>query len=225
MTTLQTLERGIDALGLISEAPEGLTVARIADALGVHRAIAYRIVATLEARGLVTRGGDGRVMIGGGLMRLAGSFEPQFRAAARPLLVELARETRATSCIAVAEGAECVVLMVEEAGEGFLRVAYRLGSRHPLTRGATGIAILSGRPPRPDDTAEVIRAREDGYSITSGQLQRGAKGVASPILRPESPRLPLEPCVAVVSIDELDVPVATAAVQHCAERLRDRFCA
>ena len=220
MAKLQTLDRGIAALDIISEHAEGVAMPDLAAALGVHKAIAYRIVATLEARGMVARGPEGRVRLGGGLMALAGRFEPQFRAAAEPELRQLAAKTRAAAFISVAQGAECVPIMVEQADRGILQVSYRLGTRHPLRRGAAGIAILAGRPPRPDEPPTVTEARECGYSVTSGQLQRGAVGVAAPVLSPEMPRRNLEPCVGVVAMEDLDVPQAAEAVCAVALRLR-----
>ena len=66
---LQTLRRGMDAVSLIAQAPEGLSIAEIAARLGVNRAIAYRIVATLDSDGFVTRGDGGRIFLGGAVLR------------------------------------------------------------------------------------------------------------------------------------------------------------
>ncbi len=220
MAKLQTLDRGIAALDIVSEHAGGVAMPELATALGVHKAIAYRIVATLEARGMVVRGADGRVRLGGGLMALAGRFEPQFRAAAEPELRRLAARTRAAAFIAIAQGDACVPIMVEQADHGVLQVSYRLGTRHPLSRGASGLAILAGRAPQPDEAEAVSRARAQGYSITRGELQRGAVGVAAPVLTPETPRTALEPCVGVVAMEDLDVPQAAEAVCAVAIRLR-----
>ncbi|MDR7303635.1 hypothetical protein JOF55_003816 [Haloactinomyces albus] len=46
MSTLQTLDRGLWTLNFVSLQPSGVLVSEIAEALGVHRAIAYRIVGT-----------------------------------------------------------------------------------------------------------------------------------------------------------------------------------
>ncbi|EWH00488.1 IclR family transcriptional regulator, partial [Halomonas sp. BC04] len=146
-TTLQTLDRGLSALELIAEHSEGITIAELARQLDVHRAIAYRLVATLESHSLITRTAEGPIRLGAGIALLASRFEPQLRAVAQPLLQALAKATRATAFISVAQGEECVVLMVAEPDEGLLRVGYRVGSRHPLSQGAAGIAILAGRRP------------------------------------------------------------------------------
>ncbi len=61
MSTLQTLDRGLRALDVVAQSAAGISVADLARELDVHRAICYRIVATLEAHGLVARTADGRI--------------------------------------------------------------------------------------------------------------------------------------------------------------------
>ena len=179
--TLQTLDRGLQALTIISQHEDGLSIADLAVQLGVHRAIGYRLVTTLESHGVVARGSDGQLRLGTGLLTLASRFEPQLRSVARPLLHQLAQETRAAAFISVPQREECVAIMVAEPEEGVLRMAYRVGSRHPLSLGAAGIAILAGRPKRPGESDAILKARTDGFSVTRSQLQQGAVGVASPV--------------------------------------------
>src|SRR5699024_1836333 len=70
MSTLQTLSRGLDALDIISMQAHGLTVSDIAADLGVDRAVAYRIVRTLQSHGLVTRTSQGKVRLGAAVATL-----------------------------------------------------------------------------------------------------------------------------------------------------------
>jgi DNA-binding IclR family transcriptional regulator len=215
--TLQTLDRGLKTLVQIARAPEGASVAEIASALGVHRAIAYRIVGTLEAHRMVRRARDGRIVLGVGVSSIAAQFMPQFRLLADPVLRELARATGATAFVAMAEGADCVAIMVEEPDGVPIRVGYRVGSRHPLERGAAGVAILAGRPARPDDLEPVRQARRDGYSLTRGQLQKGAVGLAVPIGRAFQEGQ--EFCVGVVAMEDLDVAGAIGHVSRASREL------
>ncbi|MDZ7853894.1 MAG: helix-turn-helix domain-containing protein [Halomonas sp.] len=219
-STLQTLDRGLTALEIIAERAEGLSVAELAERLEVHRAIAYRIVTTLEQHDLVARGADGRLRLGAGVALLAGHFEPQLRRVAQPLLEDLAGQTGATAFISVAQGEEAVVILVAEPEGGLLRVGYRVGSRHPLSLGAAGIAILAGRPPHPADSDAVREARGLGYSLTRGQLQRGAVGVASPIVGADLHR-GVEACVGVVAMEDLETREAAQAVMTCARQLAE----
>ncbi|PTR24946.1 DNA-binding IclR family transcriptional regulator [Rhodococcus sp. OK519] len=221
MSTLQTLDRGLRALDIVAQSSAGISVADLARELDVHRAICYRIVATLEAHGLIARATDGRIRLGVSAAVLASRFEPQFAGDVQPILHTLADETRATAFISVAQGQNCVVIMVAEPEQTLLRVSYRVGSSHPLDRGAAGIAILAIRPEKPSDSDEVRQARVDGYSLTRGQLEHGAVGVAAGIRLPAGvgATTGLERSVGVVAIDGLDTARAADAVQRSARHI------
>ena len=216
---LQTLERGLDALTLVAGSDEGLSVGRIAAELCVHRAIAYRIVGTLEARSMVHRLPGGRVVLGGGALALAARSDLHLRSRARPLLERLAGACGATAFLSVAQGEDCVAILTVEDDRAFLKVGYRPGSRHPLTRGAAGLAILAARPERSDDSEPVRAARRGGCSVTRGELQRGAVGVASSVPVPDDRLGGIECSVGVVAMDDLDVERARGATIACATEL------
>jgi DNA-binding IclR family transcriptional regulator len=218
--TLQTLDRGLEALSMISQRDNGMSVAELAAGLGVHRAIGYRLATTLESHGFITRRADGQLHLGAGLLTLASRFQPQLRTAAQPLLQRLAQETDATAFISIAQGNSCVAILVAEPEGLLLRLAYRVGSRHPLQLSAAGIAILAGRPEKPGDSQEVRKARHLGYSVTRGQLQRGAVGVASPLLARKG-TLGFEASVGVVAFDDIDIKRAASAVVAYAREIVD----
>lgn len=221
MSTLQTLDRGLRALDIIAQFPTGISVADLARELDVHRAICYRIVSTLEAHSLIARIEDGRIRLGVGAAVLGSCFEPQLNRDGQSLLHSLANTTRATAFISVAQGQDCVVLMVAEPEDTLIRVGYRTGTRHPLDKGAAGIAILAMRPEAASDSEEVKLARKDGYSLTLGQLEHGAIGIASGIALPENlgSATNLERSVGVVAIDGLDTELAAQAVMTTAREL------
>lgn len=211
MATLQTLDRGIRALEIVSRTRDGISVAGLADSLGVDRAIAYRIVATLEARDLVSRNTRGQIFIGGGVIALASGLKPQLSAIVFPHLQELAGQTNATAYLSIAQGDDCVVTLVADPKGSLFRVGYRVGSRHPLDQGAAGIAILAGRTESDDDLPAVRQARENGFAVTRGQLQVGAVGVAAPVLSSRDAVFHFESCVGVVAMSDLDIDRATTA--------------
>ncbi|QFG69019.1 IclR family transcriptional regulator [Ornithinimicrobium pratense] len=185
--TSQTLDRGLQVLQLLGSpgGSAGMTVSALAQELGVGRAIIYRLVATLQARDFVTRGEDGRVRLGLGVTRLQLSVRPMLVELARPLLRELADQVGATAHLTVAEGEQALALVVVEPSWTDFHVSYRVGSRHPLDRGAAGRAILAGR--RSGDSRPVA---------TTGELQPGAHGVAAWV--PDVPGL--EASVGVVTM-------------------------
>ena len=185
--TAQTLDRGLQVL-LELGAPGGvggLTVSELASRIGVGRSVVYRLLATLEARAFVSRGEDGRFRLGLGVARLQYAVRPVLVEVARPVLQDLADRAGATAHLTLAEGDQAVALLVIEPTWTDFHVAYRVGSRQPLERGAAGRAILEGRQGTPG------RA-----TTTTGELQLGAHGVAAAV-----PGVPgLEASVGVVTM-------------------------
>lgn len=218
--TLQTLDRGLQALNIIATRTGGVSIADLAAELDIHRAIVYRVVTTLENHGLIARMRDGRIVTGAGVLRLSATFESQFRALAQPFLLQLAEEAGATAFITVAQGDDCTAIQVCEPQMVDFRMSYRVGSRHSIGVGAAGLAILANRPPASSDTEAVQQARKRGYSITHGELQKGAIGIASAIqMRDNSGLLPFEACVGIVAMEDLDTQRCATLVTSCAGRL------
>jgi DNA-binding IclR family transcriptional regulator len=212
---LQTLDRGLLVLELVAAAPMGLSMAELAARVDVHRAVCYRLVATLSSHGLVIRGTDGRIRLGAQVRALALRLLPQLLTAARPVLADLAARTGMTAALSLAEGAECVATEVVEPDHTALHVAYRVGNRHPLGRGAAGLAILAARPSRPDDPDAVRLARRRGYAVTEAELQDGAVGVSVAL----PPSTGAEASIGVVTLGAIDEPVVVEQVQAAARRL------
>lgn len=218
---VQTLDRGLTALHAVSQAMEGLTVAELAVRMGLHRAITYRLVRTLELHGLVMKAPGGKYFLGPGVLPLSSRFAPQLRSIARPLLQDLSNKTKASAFISISDGQDCVPIDVVDADASVLHVTYKVGSRHPLTRGAAGHAILSSRPPSADDSEPVIRARAEGVSISIGELQPGAVGVASPVAMPGAILGGVEASVGVVALNNLDIGASRQHVLACARTLSE----
>jgi DNA-binding IclR family transcriptional regulator len=205
--TAQTLDRGLRLLQLVADAPSGLSITEAAERLGVGRAVVYRLVGALAAHRMVRRDEAGRLRLGAGVLNLARRAQPLLVDGALPALRRLAEDVGATAHLTVAEGREAVALAVVEPSWTALHVAYRTGSRHPLTRGAAGRAILAGR----SGSADAV--------TSSGELQAGAYGVAAPVLGVDG----LEASVGVVALGDLDVaevgPHVTAAAAAVAATL------
>ncbi len=215
----QTLDRGLRVLEVLAQEPGGLTVTELAQRVGIHRTNVYRLLATLAQHRLVRRGRDGRrYFLGTGVAELVRGLAPDLRSAAMPVLEELADRVGATAFLTLADGEEAVALAVVEPRRSHIHVAYRVGFRHPINRGASGLAILAGRPPSPDERPEVAEARRLGYSVTTGELQPGASGIAAPICVGGRPA---EASVGVVTIGELDVAAVAPHVLAAARAIAD----
>lgn len=207
--TSQTLDRGLRLLRLVAErGSAGATVTELARDLGVGRPVVYRLVATLADHALVRRSPDAMVHLGAGVLHFAAALHPALRQAAGPILRRLADAAGATAHLTIADGGEALALCVVEPTWTEFHVGYRVGSRHPLERGAAGRAILAGR----GGGGAVVTTR--------GELQQGATGMAAPVVGVSV----LEASVGVVTVQSLDEGwvaglVAQAAVA-VAEALR-----
>ncbi|QWF80270.1 IclR family transcriptional regulator [Amycolatopsis sp. CA-230715] len=202
-----TLDRGLALLQAVADAGgEAATISELAVTIGASRAAVYRLLVPLSERGLVWRDGT-KVRLGVGVLRLAGQVLPQLRQAAHPVLRELAEKVGATAHLSVAEGDHVQAVAVVEPSWTNFHVAYRAGSRHPLSAGAAGKAIA---------------LRQDGppWVATRGELQPGASGVAAPVRGVPG----LKASVGVVSLDPIvpdEVgPQVVAAAAALAEVLR-----
>lgn len=188
----QTLSRGIRALEILAAAAGPLTIAELADAMGVHRSVAYRILRTLEDHSLLVRDDAGRVQPGPGLAVLARGVSRNLQAAALPELTHLANSLDMTAFVAVWDHQDCITLLTVEPRHSGATVAQHPGTRHPINAGAPGIAIQSaltkaewdrlgtGIPYRP----EAAEARGRGYSASHDEVIAGVSSLAAPVRVP-----------------------------------------
>ena len=212
----QTLARGLSALQAIASAPSGLTVQQVADHVGAHRTIAYRLLATLSQFHFVAKGEDGRYRPASGLAQLGSSFDNNLRQLSVPTLRALADELGTTVSLLVAEGDQQVAIAVITPTQVFYQLAFHEGSRHPLELGAAGAALLASMPPRPGERDLVRETRERGWVITHGEIEPDTFGLAVPVRR----HLPSPPtCINLISHREDVVLNGRDAVVRAAHEL------
>ena len=198
-----TLDRGLRVLSILARSGGPISAGDIADEVGISRQGAYRILATLCDHHLAVKVGRGGYRYGAGILTLARGAFTELEAHVRPRLIELAERVGAAAHCAVADGADAVTLTVAEPSNAMFRFAYERGSRHPLSQGASGIAILSSRPPESDEAEQVSQARSLGYAVTMGTLTPGAIGIAVPLR--DSDGQGIETSIGIVTIRAIDV--------------------
>ncbi|GLW05730.1 transcriptional regulator [Microtetraspora sp. NBRC 13810] len=217
----KTIDTGLRLLEILRDHPDGLTITELAQVAGIHRNAVSRHLTALGNHRLVARIG-GRFTLGLGIVELNAAVQHRLRTAAASALQVLADTCNATAFITVLDTDEdqAVVLTVAEPRASQFHVSYRAGTRHPADRGASGIAILAGRAALPGERPEIGEARAAGYSVTSGELQPGAWGVAVPIA---TPGRAAEASVGVVTIGERDAahiaPLVLASAAQIARLL------
>jgi DNA-binding IclR family transcriptional regulator len=183
VATAQTFDRGLDVLETIALRASPPTIDEVASELALHRSIVYRLVRTLELRRLVFRDGSGRLHPGARLAVLARGVSVTVRSAALAELPQLANTLGMTAFLVVRDADEAVTIeSVEPTGTG-AHVAYRPGTRHPVDRGAPGLALLAAEPPRSGERAEVATARRRGWVRTTSEVLPGMAALAAPVQR------------------------------------------
>ncbi|MDP4676880.1 MAG: helix-turn-helix domain-containing protein [Candidatus Nanopelagicales bacterium] len=170
----QTLDRGLYVLELLASTPEGLTVTEIAATLSMGRTVVYRLVVTLEGHGLVRRSADGRARLGMAVLSLARQAQPLLREISGPLIRALADATSATAYVGVVDGSDLLTIAGAEPAGADVHVAYQIGARTPLERGAAGRAILAAR-------TTGGRALEPPWVVSTGDAPSFGFGVAAVI--------------------------------------------
>ncbi|MEX0983794.1 MAG: IclR family transcriptional regulator [Actinomycetota bacterium] len=200
---LHSVRRAISALEEISDAGE-LGVSELGRRLGVHKATASRLVATLAERGMLERDPvTERFRLGFGLIRLAGAAMAglDIVRVAHPILEDLAERTRETVNLGVLAG-DSVVYIDQVTGTRSIVAVSWVGRRTPLHCTSNGKVLLAHMDPAERDTqlAEpltemtprtvtdpaVLERQLDGvarrgYAQTVEELEEGLNAVAAPV--------------------------------------------
>lgn len=188
----KTVDDALRVLGCVAERAPASPSA-IARELGIHRTVVHRALATLHGRGFVRRSAAGWSP-GLALLRVAEKVEPALLAAARPTLERLAERYGETFILTVVDGRDAVQIDQVVGAEHFVRVELVSGFRHPLVRGASGLAIVAFMDA--DAQAAVLRDAADarslapklarikrqGFAASHDEVARGLHGLSAPVL-------------------------------------------
>ncbi|HVR32252.1 MAG TPA: IclR family transcriptional regulator [Acidimicrobiia bacterium] len=196
------------ALDLLEGLPASdlVTVAELADSVGVNKAAAYRILNTLERRGYVVRGsGEVRRYTLGPALRALSKDDASPSAllvAARPRLRGLWDEFGETVNLGVLSNDRVLYLDILESDQG-LRTTVDVGSHDAIHSTALGKVMLaaladadarailartdrvaktpSTRTSIPDLLADIAATRVRGYALDDEENEAGARCVAAAV--------------------------------------------
>jgi IclR family KDG regulon transcriptional repressor len=191
------LQRAVELLARLGEDPAPGTVAELAGEAGVPMSTAYRLLAELEAHGLVARGPDRSVALGTRLVALGrraeAGLQERLVAPAAGLMEELSHRVGETVILSAPCGLEAIMLHAVETERHSVRLSYPSFRRAPMHRGASGKVLAAYLEPaelerllaatdRPELVDELAVIRAAGYAFTAGELDADAAAVAAPIL-------------------------------------------
>lgn len=201
----QSVERALAVLPLLAQGPAGLGA--VADALGVHKSTALRLLRTLHQHGLVYRQADGRYRLGAALFALAAEAVENLdvREVAHPHLRALNQATGHTVHLALHQDDE--VIYIDKVESRYpVRMYSRIGKPVPLTVAAVAKLLLADLPeaerralaerieyPRytarstPDAPAflrELDLVREQGWATDLGGHEESLNCLGAPVRGP-----------------------------------------
>ncbi len=201
---LQTVDRALRVLLKFDEAHPEWSSAELAQELGLHRSIVYRILVTLEQHGFVTQSDRrGRFRLGLKLVELGNVVlsNLDLRQVAHPVMARLVRETGESAFLTVISGDESVCVDKIDSPQP-IRVALTIGGRYPLHAGASNKILLAYAPAEcidayiakglaqitPDTITDPKQLREDlaqirrqGWAYSVGELTPGVAAIAVPL--------------------------------------------
>src|SRR3954471_9350166 len=153
---VQSLDRALDLLEALAAADE-LGVSDIAARTGLVPSTAHRLLGTLVARGYAAQSpASGRYLLGYKLLELTSGLQDRLgrlRAAARPHLEAIQRETGETTNLVVLEGRN-IVYVDPVAGTQSVRLFTEVGRAIPAHTSGSGKALLAWRAP--EDVAALF---------------------------------------------------------------------
>jgi DNA-binding IclR family transcriptional regulator len=141
---VRVIERAVDILGCFIETGESLTLRDITDRTGIHKATAFRILATLVENGILEQSASGPYELGFFALRCADAIlgGDTLRARALPIMTQLRDDLNETVVLARRQGMLVLNLDKIVSRHGIVETP-TIGVSTPLHETPAGLAILS----------------------------------------------------------------------------------
>ncbi len=201
------LHKALDILETIRSSRSGITLADLARVLALPKPTAYRIMATLEARGYLARNQKSGYQMTRKFFDLQykESDEQVLTTAALPVMERLVDSCRETVNLGILDAGEVVVIGTVESPQA-IRMSSKIGNRRYLHATALGKVLLSGlsdpevlrlirikRLPRLTPhtlitqqavLSDIRNVRKEGYALDDEENEPGGRCIGAPILGP-----------------------------------------
>lgn len=203
--------RALAIVAAFDERSPRLTLAELAKRTGLYKSTILRLSVSLDRAGFLTRDSDGAFRIGPSALKAGHLYQAAFKLGdvALPILRKLADETGETASIYVREKDVRVCLHRVESNH-VVRSIVREGDRRPLSRGASGKALLAAEGQGPD----YDKLRADGYAVSLGEVMPESASIAVPVYGADGR------VVAAIALSGPTQRFATPAVEAMAAPLK-----
>lgn len=200
----QAVLRALALLKTFDDPHPALSLPELAEAVGLNKTTAFRLLTALESTGLVARRGEAdtyclgpeAIVLGGRAMRAN-----DLRSVSRPTLERLVAQTSETATLEVLWQGQ-VLILEEVVGSHLVGAMPYVGSQWPLHATATGKVLLAGLTgeaqkalwsvplaaltphtlTEPTSLAQALhQIQSQGYAIADQELELGYVSVAAPV--------------------------------------------
>lgn len=205
-STIQSLERGLDIIGVIARAGRPMSLTEISESFTIDRSSVFRLLSTLAKHSFVLQDPDTkRYSLGFRMLEYAGLYGEQSNVEGliRPIMRRVLASTKQNTHLAILDGPEVVFIAVEQPKES-ISLNLSVGMREPSTVTALGRALLAfsdsdivesalsaadyrkytDRSPRSAKevmrSLDVVKARR--LAVDDGEYKKGIICYASPVL-------------------------------------------
>ncbi len=236
-----TADRALDILGLFSESKLSVSGQEVATALGTARSTAYRYLQSLVRNDFLEEDPGGGFRLGMRVLELARLARRGYGLSEIALpVMERLRDTVGETVLLTRRAGGAAICVERCEAQHPVRISYERGSVLPANAGASALALLAWLPEQQCRellaaqrlqrfTARTItdidvlmerlaQIREDGHSVSRGELDVDILGIAAPVYGPSAG------VIAAVSVAALEHRVpdrrlgeVVAAVRRAAE--------
>ncbi|ARJ04173.1 transcriptional regulator [Cnuibacter physcomitrellae] len=242
-----TADRALTILEMFNDDRLLITAVDVAETLGVARSTAYRYLQTLVKASFLEEEPGSGFRLGVRILQLSRIARRSQGVAelSLPTMRQLAEELHQTVLLTRLSGNSIVCLEREEWQGQYVRLSYERGSLLNINAGASALVLLAWLPEArvrellaaqpltrftdatlvdPDAIVERLATiRSDGFSVTRGEVDPDAMGIAAPIFSGEDKVVGGLSVVVIQSrIDPGTVPSVIDTIVRAAGRLSER---
>jgi DNA-binding IclR family transcriptional regulator len=198
MSNVKSVDRAVEILLSFTREHPAMDVGQLQRKLGIARPTLYRMLRTLQDKGLIRAIGEPRrYELGYKIMQLANVWlsNVEVNRIAQPVLETLRRASEETIALNVPVSESARMCAIELPSKQALAFSLGIGHIQPMHIGASGKAILAySSPDRQDATLrdagvrslgdfklQLTQIRKGGYAVTSAEVIAGAVAIAAPV--------------------------------------------
>ncbi|WP_046176295.1 IclR family transcriptional regulator [Domibacillus indicus] len=205
MSNVQSLERALTLLNIMSDYPDGIQISRLAEQAGLSKSTIHRLLSTLINMKYVTQDKKTeKYLLGYQILYLSRNMTTNsgIISAARPLLEKLCEDINETIHLCIEDNGEVVYIDKIESNQT-IRMYSRVGSRNPMYCTGVGKVLLSGMLEKEYEQAvssiefvrrtaktigsleelneEIAIVKKQGYALDNIENEEGIRCIAAPI--------------------------------------------